>query len=271
MLDVRSFIGVSFIAGTVLREIELTEPIRYATDDPVEKWLYSFLCLDCASTPYRLMSGTPHPDQCQLFYVNRDSLFSYHKLSEAFLHRIWSLYVSSHYKNSPDDLQLLSDAPAHMLFVLLGPPKEGVTIPDVFCVVQVSLEGMIEKDTIRRELSKGTRSAGDLIPWTIAQQYLDSDFSQLSGARIVRIATHPDVQGMGYGRKTLQLLQEYFEGKIEFTGDMEEEIEDDDDDQEVSLQEEAKPRKHLPPLLVSLNDRKVERLHVGLNIMNIMK
>ena len=268
MLDVRSFIGVSFIAGTVLREIELTEPIRYATDDPVEKWLYSFLCLDCASTPYRLMSGTPHPDQCQLFYVNRDSLFSYHKLSEAFLHRIWSLYVSSHYKNSPDDLQLLSDAPAHMLFVLLGPPKEGVTLPDVFCVVQVSLEGMIEKDTVRRELSKGTRSAGDLIPWTIAQQYLDSDFSQLSGARIVRIATHPDVQGMGYGRKTLQLLQEYFEGKIEFTGEMEEEMEEDD--QEVSLQEEAKPRKHLPPLLVSLNDRKVERLHVGLNTVSIM-
>ena len=114
----------------MLREIELKEPIRYASNDPVEKWLYSFLCLDCASTPYRLMCGTPHPDQCELFYVNRDSLFSYHKLSEAFLQRVWSLYVSSHYKNSPDDLQLLSDAPAHQLFVLLGPQKEGVTLPE---------------------------------------------------------------------------------------------------------------------------------------------
>lgn len=27
-----------------------------------------------------------------------------------------SLYVSSHYKNSPNDLQLMSDAPAHHLF-----------------------------------------------------------------------------------------------------------------------------------------------------------
>ena len=34
--------------------------------------------------------------------------------------RMMSLYVSSHYKNTPNDLQLMSDAPAHQLFVLLG-------------------------------------------------------------------------------------------------------------------------------------------------------
>ena len=246
------------LAGKLLREIELSEPIRYAANDPVERWLYSFLCLDCTSTPYRLLSGTPHPDSCQLYYVNRDSLFSYHKLSEAFLHRVWSLYVASHYKNSPDDLQLLSDAPAHMLFVLLG-PQQDATLPDVYCVVQVCLEGSISQDTVKRELRKGARSAGDLIPWTVAQQYLDSEFSELSGARIVRIATHPDVQGMGYGRRTLQLLQEYFEGKIEYHGEEEEEEEEEEGG---SLHEEAKPRKHLPPLLVGLSDRRPERLHV---------
>jgi len=32
-----------------------------------------------------------------------------------------SLFISSHYKNSPNDLQLLSDAPAHAVFALLGP------------------------------------------------------------------------------------------------------------------------------------------------------
>lgn len=31
-----------------------------------------------------------------------------------------TLYVSSHYKNSPNDLQLMADAPAHHLFVLIG-------------------------------------------------------------------------------------------------------------------------------------------------------
>ena len=247
-------------AGKLLQEIELKEPIRYAAGDPVEKWLYSFLCLDCASTPYRLMSGTPHPDQCQLFIVDRDALFSYHKLSEAFLQRVWSLYVASHYKNSPDDLQLLSDAPAHRLFVLLGPVREDQPLPDVYCVVQVCLEGRIGKETVRRELSKGTRSAGDLIPWIVAQQFLDSDFSQLSGARIVRIATHPDVQGMGYGRRALQQLQDYFQGRVQWSGEEEAPLEEE---APQGLDAEAKPRKHLPPLLVSLADRKPERLHVG--------
>jgi N-acetyltransferase 10 len=32
-----------------------------------------------------------------------------------------SLYVASHYKNTPNDLLLMSDAPAHQLYVLLGP------------------------------------------------------------------------------------------------------------------------------------------------------
>lgn len=34
----------------------------------------------------------------QSYYVNRDTLFCYHKASEAFLQRLMSLYVASHYK-----------------------------------------------------------------------------------------------------------------------------------------------------------------------------
>lgn len=36
-----------------------------------------------------------------------------------------SLYVASHYRNTPNDLILMSDAPAHHLFALLGPVEEG--------------------------------------------------------------------------------------------------------------------------------------------------
>jgi N-acetyltransferase 10 len=50
-------------------------------------------------------------------------------------------------------------------------------------------------------LSRGQRAAGDLIPWTMAQQFQDDNFPALSGARIVRIATHPDYQSMGYGSR----------------------------------------------------------------------
>lgn len=58
------------------------------------------------------------------------------------------------------------------------------------------MEGRISKSSILNGLSRGKRAAGDLIPWTVAQQYQDDEFPALSGARIVRIATHPDYQSV---------------------------------------------------------------------------
>jgi len=87
-------------AARVLREIKLEEPIRYASKDPVEKWLNQLLCLDANVVP-RVASGCPHPSKCELFYVNRDTLFSYHPAAESFLQRIIAIYVSSHYKVFP--------------------------------------------------------------------------------------------------------------------------------------------------------------------------
>ena len=58
------------------------------------------------------------------------------------------------------------------------------------------MEGDISKATIMSSLNRGKRAAGDLIPWTVSQQFQDSDFGSLSGARVVRIATHPDYQGV---------------------------------------------------------------------------
>ncbi|VDK27543.1 unnamed protein product, partial [Anisakis simplex] len=91
----------------------------------------------------------PPPHDCQLLYVNRDTLFSFHKASEAFLHNLMSIYVSAHYKNSPNDLQMLSDAPAHHLFVLMGPVNETQThLPEILAVIQVCLEGALKSSTV---------------------------------------------------------------------------------------------------------------------------
>lgn len=155
-----------------LREIKLETPIRYGAGDKVEKWLNSVLCLD-ASIASKSMSaqGCPHPSKCELYYVSRDTLFSYHPASELFLQRMMALYVASHYKNQPNDLQLMSDAPAHHLFVLLPPVKDDEsTLPEPLAVLQVALEGNISKQSILDGLSRGTRAGGDMIPWLISQQ-----------------------------------------------------------------------------------------------------
>lgn len=61
-------------------------------------------------------------------------------MSEKFLSCMINLLVSSHYRNTPDDLQTLSDAPAHHLFVLLSPSVDDVILPEILCVIQVSLQ-----------------------------------------------------------------------------------------------------------------------------------
>ncbi|KAG8159835.1 hypothetical protein KVR01_010472 [Diaporthe batatas] len=205
----------SSLGSRTLREITLSEPIRYAQGDSVERWLNKLLCLDATLPKAKLSQGCPDPAQCELLHVNRDTLFSFHPVPEKFLQQMVSLYVSSHYKNSPDDLQLMSDAPSHELYVLVPPgATEGSRLPEPLCVIQVALEGKISRQSVINSLSRGRRPDGDLIPWLVSQQYQDDEFASLSGARIVRIATNPDYASMGYGSKALQLLTDYYEGRF---------------------------------------------------------
>ncbi|KAJ8768500.1 hypothetical protein K2173_022593 [Erythroxylum novogranatense] len=257
------------LSGRLYKKIELSESIRYASGDPIESWLNALLCLDVANAiPY--ISRLPSPSECDLYYVNRDTLFSYHKDSELFLQRMMALYVASHYKNSPNDLQLMADAPAHHLFVLLGPVDESKNqLPDILCVVQVSLEGQISRKSVLKSLSDGHQPFGDQIPWKFSEQFQDTVFPSLSGARIVRIATHPSAMRLGYGSAAVELLTRYYEGQL--TPISEEDFENDIEGpqvriteaaEKVSLHEEnVKPRTNLPHLLVHLRERRPEKLH----------
>jgi len=224
-------------------------------------------------------TGYPNPEDLELFYVNRDTLFSYHKASENFLKKLMSLFVSSHYKNSPNDLQLLSDAPSHSIFVLMKPLEKNdseakKSIPDIFAAIQVCEEGGISKNVILNNNKRGFKPAGDLIPWTISEFYQDNEFPNLSGIRVVRIATHPECNRMGYGSRALQLLTEFYEGKIINLN--EEDIYNENNknnesnnnnstkiinnklnigkDKENLIKEDIKPKKKLRPLLSRLHD-----------------
>ena len=262
-----------------LREITLSEPIRYAQGDGVEKWLNRVLCLDATLPRSSNISGTPHPSQCQLLQVNRDTLFSFHPVSEKFLQSMMALYVASHYKNTPNDLQLMSDAPAHQLFVLVPPVEEDANrLPEILCVLQVALEGQISRESVLNSLSRGQRAGGDLIPWLVSQQFQDTEFAALSGARVVRIATNPDYGSMGYGSRALQLLTEFYEGKhlsLAETDDMaavhEQEmvrVTDAELEQSSLMTDNVKVRdiKSMPPLFARLSERRPASLdYVGVS------
>ncbi|WIA39314.1 hypothetical protein OEZ86_005429 [Tetradesmus obliquus] len=273
--------GGGAAGGRTFREVTLEEPIRYAPGDPVESWLHSVLCLDAATHLPRPPAKLPHPSSCELFYVERDTLFSFHKASEAFLQRVQALLVASHYKNTPNDLLLLADAPAHQLYVLLGPVDETQNaLPDVLAVVQVALEGAVNAKLAASSLARGELPQGDLIPWTIGQQYQDPDFPALSGARVVRIAVHPELSGTGYGSRAVEQLKRYFQGELLKLDDDDDTMEDPYEQQHggaaaaaagagdaaaggdsLLMSEQVKPRQGLPPLMVNISERKPIRLH----------
>jgi N-acetyltransferase 10 len=262
----------SLSGGRSLREITLSEPIRYAQGDAVEKWLNTLLCLDATLPRSKLNTqGCPHPSQCQLLAVNRDTLFSFHPVSEKFLQQMVALYVASHYKNSPDDLQLMSDAPAHLLFVLVPPVEDNAArLPEPLCVIQVALEGRISKQSVMNSLSRGRRAHGDLIPWLVSQQFQDDEFAGLSGARVVRIATNPDYISMGYGSRALELMTDFFEGKFaslsEENGVVQEQTMTRVSDEELMgsslLDDNIKVRdiRQMPPLFSKLTEKRPESI-----------
>ncbi|CAJ0592877.1 unnamed protein product [Cylicocyclus nassatus] len=249
--------------GRKLHELTMEESIRYKPGDEIEQWLNRVLCLNAANINTKLSCGTPPPSECELYFVNRDTLFSFHKASEQFLQQIMAIYVAAHYKNSPNDLQMLSDAPAHHLFALMSPVKEDQSsVPEVLALAQVCLEGNLSEGTVAGALGTGKRAAGDLLPWTISQQFMDREFPTLCGGRVVRIAVHPDFQSMGYGSRTLELLEEYYLGHVPSVEEnVKESVKTVKDGSTVALlEEQIAPRTDLPPLLMRLSERKAERL-----------
>jgi len=82
----------------------------------------------------------------------------------------------------------------------------------IVTAIQIAYEGNIDKDTLKRMLVE-YKPKGNVIPDIITKHYRRLDFGQLKGVRIVRIATHPEFQGRGFGSKALELLSKDLESR----------------------------------------------------------
>ena len=127
-----------------------------------------------------------------------------------------SLYVASHYQTRSTTCSSWRTRPRTGCSCCSRRWTRSPTrCPEILCVLQVALEGAISRGSASAALAKGDSPQGDLVPWTVATQFQDPDFPMLSGARIVRIATHPDLPSQGYGSRALrQQLHAYYEGKL---------------------------------------------------------
>lgn len=180
------------------KEIHLSTPIRYASGDPVERWLFDVLLLD--AEPVKL------EDEDYELIGRKEVLFEEPDLDEWFegkgeeeLRNFVGIYVLAHYRNKPSDVALLADAPHHEARVLRLSNGKIVT------ALQIAREGGIPKKVIDK-MAQGYKPRGNIIPDMMVKHHYAKEFAKLKGYRVVRIATHPDAMDLGLGSKALELL-----------------------------------------------------------------
>lgn len=196
---------------TDLIEYEMIEPIRYSENDPIEKWQFDTLLLD--AEPEKLTpEDLKHIDEGNLIYVkpNLEEWFS--KKGEHLLRQFFGIYVLAHYRNEPDDLGMMADAPHHTIRAVMIPSGK------IVCSIQLAEEGPIPEDMVD-DLLRGGRIPGNIIPDRVLKHVRIREFSRTVGWRIVRIATHPDVMRKGIGSFALtNIIKEAYERGYDWVG-----------------------------------------------------
>ncbi|MEM1619302.1 MAG: GNAT family N-acetyltransferase [Fervidicoccaceae archaeon] len=183
-----------------LRMCELEEPIRYGPGDPVEAWLYDTLLL--SAEPAELDEDDMRAiERGDLRYVELEPADLFSERGEETLKQLFGIYVLAHYRNEPDDLGMLADAPHHLIRAVVLPSGK------VVCSLQVAVEGGLEEELIE-VLLRGSKIPGNIIPDRLLKHLRFREAGRMKGYRIVRIATHPAVQGRGIGSFAISMLLE---------------------------------------------------------------
>ncbi len=195
---------------TRVLEYEMHEPIRYADNDPVERWLFDTFLLD--AEPAKIVSDDlKYVEEKNLVYIIPD-LEKLALEDEEKLRQFFGIYVQAHYRNEPDDLGMMLDAPHHFIRALALPNGK------IVVAVELAEEGGIS-DEIIDIMTKGLKLPGNIIPDRLVKYWKLTDFAKLRGWRIVRIATHPELQDRGLGSYMLKMIErEAMEKGIDWVG-----------------------------------------------------
>ena len=185
----------------------LTHPIRYGDNDPVENFLFDAFCLDSELNTVNLNEKTTF--KFKNVHIPQNELCANPDL----LKQIFGLLVQAHYQTKPSDLRDLLDAPGLNLFAQYFKHK-GKQI--ISCVCLTNDEGPIahydsQSNDLHTDILQGyRRPKGHLIPQVLGFHLGLEQAFNLRGARIVRIATQPELQQKGLGKELLKFVVQHF-------------------------------------------------------------
>ncbi|WP_436923852.1 tRNA(Met) cytidine acetyltransferase TmcA [Halosimplex amylolyticum] len=196
-------------SDVAVRDVSMTDPIRYAAGDPVEVWAFRALLLDAGPAVDPLVADAdPDADPDSIAYRAFDAadlLADEHLLREVF-----GLLVAAHYRTEPDDLARLLDAPNVAVRALTF---EG----HVVSVALLAREGNLPAD-LRSHMYEGGRVRGNMIPDVLTSQLRDEEAAVPEGLRVLRIATHHAVRSRGLGSRLLSEVRDEFADDVDWLG-----------------------------------------------------
>ncbi|MBY4677612.1 tRNA(Met) cytidine acetyltransferase TmcA [Marinobacterium arenosum] len=182
------------------RGITLSQPVRWASGDPLEALIFDLLLMDAEaaddSAVAALFQGAAKP-VLQLGELDRDQLL----LDEERLRALFGLLVLAHYRTTPGDLRILLDSPNLRIWAA---EADGQLLG---CVLLAD-EGPLEPALAQAVWAGNRRPPGHLLPQTLIAQAGVLEAAPLRCARVMRIAVHPAAQRRGIGGRLLAAIAE---------------------------------------------------------------
>ncbi len=176
------------------RRLLLETPIRWATNDPVEAFIFNALLLNASAVAEDKVSAATL-EACEIEHFDRDTLAA----SESLLGELFGLLVLAHYRTRPFDLRVLLDGPNIDLYLMR---YQG----HVVGAALVAIEGGFDETMAAAIYENRRRPQGNLIPQTLSAHLGLEQAAGLRYARVMRVAIHPALQGRGLGSALLQSI-----------------------------------------------------------------
>lgn len=176
----------------------LEAPIRWAEDDPLERWVFEGLLLDAA--PGEATSGSP-----QWSRLDRDALAR----DETTLRQVFGLLVAAHYRTTPDDLLRLLDAANLEVHTLRASGT-------VVAACLVAREGRLSPAELAPLLEGRGRLRGQALAETLARHSNEPEAATWDLRRNLRTAVHPGRRREGLGATLAHAVHDHAEGADAF-------------------------------------------------------
>ena len=174
------------------KSLTLNQPVRWAENDPLERWIFEFLLLN-AKIPKLPEAKIIALSNSQVEWISQTKLAK----DDALFKQITALLVSAHYQTSPSDIRMILDHPK----LQLGLIQENTCLLAVVLLLQ---EGGVNEPRLAQNIIAGTRRPkGHLVPQSLTSSTANPAFLSYTTYRIMRIAVHPSLSHQGLGSKLI--------------------------------------------------------------------